>query len=165
MEIKNLKKAGNRILDAIKNKERIIIYGDADLDGTASVIILEEAIKELGGSVSSIYFVDREKEGYGISEKALEFLKPSTPALFIALDLGITNFREVELANKMGFEIIIIDHHQVLDQLPKASIIVNPKQKGDECPFKQFAAAGLAFQLVKATLKKNLLEEIENSFL
>jgi len=74
-EIKNLKKAAKRILKAIKTKERIILYGDSDLDGTASVIILEESIKNLGGVVSAIYFPDREKEGYGLSKKALEWLQ------------------------------------------------------------------------------------------
>ena len=100
MEIKNLKKTANRILKAIKSKERIIIYGDADLDGVTSVIILEETIKNLGGEVLEIYFPDREKEGYGISEKALDYLKEYVPALIIAVDCGIGNFQEVKIAQK-----------------------------------------------------------------
>jgi len=74
MEIKNLEKVSERILKAIENKERIILYGDSDLDGTCSVIILKETIKNLGGRVDAVYFPNREIEGYGISETALNFL-------------------------------------------------------------------------------------------
>lgn len=147
MEIKNLKKVAERILKAIKNHEKIIIYGDADLDGASSVIILEESIKNLGGEVSAVYFPNREQEGYGINEKALNFLKKYAPALLIALDCGIGNFKEVKLAKKLGFEVIIIDHHEVLDKLPRASIIVDPKQKGDKYDFKELSTTGIIFKL------------------
>ena len=130
MEIKNLKKAADRIKKAIRDKERIVLYGDADLDGAGSIIILKESIKNLGGQTPFIYFPDREKEGYGINEKALKSLKKLAPALFIAMDCGIINFKEIKMANSFGFEVIIIDHHQVLDELPEASIVVDPKQKG-----------------------------------
>ncbi|MCK4454142.1 DHH family phosphoesterase [Candidatus Parcubacteria bacterium] len=190
-EIKNLKKAANRILKAIKNKEKIIIYGDADLDGTASVVILEEAIENLEGNIAAVYphtkrghsafgtktdevsprygvevyFVDRENEGYGINKNALAFLKHLSPALLIALDLGITNFEEVKIAKKLGLETIIIDHHQVIDSLPDASIIVDPKQKDDNYPFKEFAAAGLVYELTKVMLKDKMSNSLDNSFL
>ena len=129
-EIKNLKKAADRIKKAIKSKEKIILYGDADLDGTSSVVILEETIKNLGGKVTTAYFPDREKEGYGLNEKALDYLKPIAPALIITVDCGIGNFKEVKIAKKIGFEVIVIDHHEPLDSLPEASIVVDPKQKG-----------------------------------
>ena len=86
MEIKNLKKAANRIQKAIKEKERIILYGDADLDGVSTTILLKEAIKNLGGEITAIYFPDREKEGYGLSKEALFILKEKAPALLIAWD-------------------------------------------------------------------------------
>ncbi len=166
MEIKNLKKAAQRILKAVKNKEKIILYGDADLDGATSVIILEDAIKSLGGKIAAVYFPDKETEGYGITEKGLKALKKEAPALLVALDCGIGNFKEVELAKTFGFETIIVDHHLILDKLPAAEIIVDPKQPGDEYPFKELSAAGLAFKLaevllgdkLKERLKKNLLE-------
>jgi len=120
MEIKNLKKAANRIQKAIKEKERIILYGDADLDGVTTTILLKEAIKNLGGEIASIYFPDREKDGYGITKNGLHSLKEIAPALLITLDLGITNFEEILLAKKLGFEVIIIDHHEILDKLPQA---------------------------------------------
>ncbi len=151
-EIKNLKKAAQRICKAIENKERIILYGDTDLDGVASVIILKETIKNLGGEISAVYFPDREADGYGITRKGLAELKKITPALLITLDLGIGNFQEVKLAKSMGFEVIIIDHHQVLDKLPEAKIIVNPKQKEDKYPFKELANTGIVFKLSEVLL-------------
>ena len=151
-EIKNLKKAAERIKKAIKNKERIILYGDADLDGVSSVIILKETIKNLGGKIATVYFPDREIEGYGLNEDALDELKKYAPALLILLDCGIGNPQEVKLAKKLGFEVIIIDHHVPLKKLPQANIIVNPKQAGDKYPFKEFANAGLVFKLAEVLL-------------
>ena len=164
-EIKNLKKAAQRIAKAVKNKERIILYGDADLDGASSVIILEEAIKNLGGKVSAVYFPDRETEGYGITETGLEFLKDKAPALLVTVDCGIGNFKEVKSAQSLGFEVIILDHHEVLDKLPEADIVVDPKQKGDKYPFKKLAATGLVFKLIEVLLNKKMTESLRRNFL
>ena len=163
-EIKNLKKASERILKAIKNKERIILYGDADLDGTTSAIILKESIQYLGGKVEAIYFPNREIEGHGVTENALNLLKKITPALFITVDCGIGNFEEIRLANNLGFEVIVIDHHQVC-KLPEASIIVNPKQDGDKYPFKELAAAGIVFKLSELLLGVQITEKLKKDFL
>jgi len=135
-KIKNLEKASERIKKAVANNERIILYGDSDLDGISSVVILEEAIKSLGGSASAVFFPDREKDGYGINLNALNILKDKAPALFITLDLGIGNIKEVDIANKIGFEVLIIDHHETLVGTPAASIIVDPKQESDDYAFK-----------------------------
>jgi len=148
-QIKNLKKVANRILEAVKNKEKVILYGDADPDGVASVIILKETLDALGSPPIQIYFPDREKEGYGITEVALKILAKKAPALLITLDCGIGNVREVEIAKKIGFEVIIIDHHKMLPEVPKASIICDPKQKGDKYPFKELATAGISYKLSK----------------
>jgi single-stranded-DNA-specific exonuclease len=164
-KIKNLQKVANRIKKAVKNKEKFIIYGDADLDGVASVIILKESIKNLGGEISAIYFPDRENEGYGITEKGLEYLKNFSPAVFITLDLGIGNFEEVKVAKKLGFEVIIIDHHQVLGKIPQASIVVDPKQKGEKYPFKNLATAGIVFKLSEVLLKERLTQKLKENFL
>lgn len=164
-KIKNLKKAANRILKAVKNKEKIIIYGDADLDGVSSVIILEESIKNLEGETVAIYFPDREKEGYGITEQGLGYLKKYAPALLIVLDCGIGNFKEIKIAKKLGFDVILIEHHEVLDKLPEADIIVDPKQEGDKSTFKQFATVGLVFKLAELLLKEQMSESLRKSFL
>jgi len=170
MEIKNLKKVAERIKKAINppaggEQEKIILYGDADLDGVSSVIILEEAIKNLGGKIAAIYFPDREAEGYGITEIGLDYLKKFSPAMLIALDLGIGNFKEIELAKKMGFKVMVVDHHEVLDKLPKADVIVDPKQKGDKYPFKGLATVGIAFKLSEILLKDKLTENLKKNFL
>ncbi|UZE93522.1 MAG: DHH family phosphoesterase [Candidatus Nealsonbacteria bacterium] len=165
MAIKNLKKVAGRIFKAIKNKERIILYGDADLDGATSVIILEETIKNLGGNISAIYFPDREKEGYGITKNGLDYLKKFQPALLIALDCGIGNFKEIKLAKKMKFRVIVIDHHKILDKLPEADIIVDPKQKGDKYPFKELATAGIVFKLSELLLKEKMSQSLRKNFL
>lgn len=164
-EIKNLKKTAKRILKAIKNQETIILYGDADMDGTASVVILEEAIKDLGGNNTTVYFVDREKQGYGINETALKHLKKFAPALFITLDLGITNFVEVKIAKKMGFEIIVVDHHAIVGDIPKADIVVDPKQKTDKYPFKDLANTGIVYRLTKILFENNLPPHLDTEFL
>jgi len=165
VEIKNLKKAVERIKKAVKNKEKIIIYGDADMDGISAVIILEEAIKTLGGEISTVYFPDREIEGYGLNEDALDYLKSHAPALLILLDCGIGNFTEIKSAKNLGFEVMIVDHHEPLKKLPVASIIVNPKQKGDKYPFKEFAAAGVVFRLIEVLLQEKLVPALRNNFL
>lgn len=165
IQIKNLKKAAERIKKAVKDKERIILYGDSDLDGETSVVILKESIQNLGGEVSAVFFPDRENDGYGIIKKAIEELKDLSPALFISMDLGISSFAEVETAESMGFEVIIIDHHQPLNKLPKASIIVDPKQESDKSAFKNFANVGLIFKLSEILLGKNMSQNLRNSFL
>jgi single-stranded-DNA-specific exonuclease len=165
MEIKNLEEAAKRILEAIEKKERILLYGDADLDGVCSVIILKEAIRNLGGKVDAIYFPDREAEGYGISEKGLNSLSKFSPALFISLDCGISNFKEIEMAKNLGFFVIVIDHHEVLDEIPKADIIVDPKQKEDKYPFKEFATVGIVFRLAEKLLKEKMTNSLRKNFL
>jgi len=165
MEIKNLKKVSDRIKKAIKNEEKIVIFGDADMDGVCSVIILRDSIRSLGGSVAEIYFPDRETEGYGINKIALEKLKSQAPALFVAMDCGIGNKDEVDIANEMGFEVIIIDHHIVPEVLPKASIIVDPKQPGDKYPFKEFATVGIAYRLSLLLLGDKMTDSLRKDVL
>jgi len=164
-KIKNLKEVSERIKQAVKNKEKIILYGDSDLDGITSVTIMEETIKNLGGQVTTVVFPNREIDGYGVNLKALEFLSKLAPALFITLDLGIGNVEEVEIGNKMGFEFIIVDHHEPAETLPKAKIIIDPKQKGDKSGFQYLCNAGLAFKLAEEILADNFSENIKNSFL
>lgn len=165
MEIKNLKKAADRIKQAVKNKERIIIYGDSDLDGSSAVVILKETINTLGQKVAAVYFPEREKEGYGINKTGLRCLKKFSPALLVTLDLGIGSIEETVLAKKMGFEVIIIDHHEIIHKVPDADIVVDPKQKGDKYPFKQLATVGIVFKLAELILGKELRGNLKKSFL
>ena len=165
MKIKNIEKAAKRINAAIKGKENIIVYGDADLDGVSSAIILKEAIEEMGGTVSCVYFPDREFEGYGITGTALKFLKKYSPGLLVAVDCGITNFKEIKQAKKMGFATIVADHHEVIGSIPEADIVVDPKQKGDRFSFKQMAAVGVVFRLIEEMMGKRMEKLTRESFL
>jgi len=146
-EIKNLKRIANRILEAIKNQEKVILYSDADPDGVCAAIILKESLEQLGLNPAKIYFPDREKEGYGILKSALIELAKYSPAIFVTLDCGIGNAKEVALVNEMGFEVIIIDHHEPLPEFPPASIICDPKQKEDTYPFKELATTSIVYKL------------------
>jgi single-stranded-DNA-specific exonuclease len=163
-QIKNLKAAADRIRQAVKNKERIIIYGDADLDGVSASIMAGEIVKNAGGNVAAYYFPNRENEGYGITPTALAKLAPLAPALLVAVDLGIGNFKEVRLARAAGFSTLIIDHHEILDGVPEADIIVDPKQPEDEYPFKFFSAAGLVFKLAEEFFGAAFCGSLRQSF-
>lgn len=164
-EIKNLKEASDRIKLAVKNGERLILYGDSDCDGITSTVILREAIKSLGGDIFATFFPDRENDGYGVNARALEILQDKPPALFITLDLGIGNVKEIKKLNELGFEVIVIDHHEPLDQLPKASIIVDPKQPGDKSDYQYLCNAGLVYKLCQEMLGQNFSDNSQNSFL
>jgi len=164
-EIKNLRKVAERIKKAIQKRERIVLYGDADLDGVTATIILKEAIKNLGGQITAIYFPDREKEGYGITETGLNYLKKFAPSLLIGLDLGIGNFKEIKIAKKLGFEVLLIEHHQQLNGLPEADIIVDPQQKGDNSPFKYLATVGIVYKLTQLLFSKKIPPILKENFL
>ncbi|MDD4625378.1 MAG: DHH family phosphoesterase [Candidatus Paceibacterota bacterium] len=186
VKIKNLDKAAKRIKEAVKKREQIIIYADADVDGVSSAIILKESISNLASSLLEegqslppiqFYFPNRKIEGYGLNKEALEFFgekfpvaekqnkKTKKPAgLLITLDCGITNFEEISKAKEMGFFVLLVDHHQILDKVPEADIIVDPNQKGDKS-FKSFANAGLAFNLAKEILGDSMSKGLRLSFL
>jgi len=164
-KIKNIEQAAKRIREAVTNKEKIILYGDSDCDGISSIVILGEAIKSLGGYITAVAFPDRELDGYGMNFKALDVLQKYAPALFITADLGIANVKEVDAANTMGFEVLIIDHHQVLDALPKANIIVDPQQKDDDSGYGYLCNTGLIFKLIEEMLGDSFSEIQRNSLL
>jgi len=92
-------------------------------------------------------------------------LKKFSPALLIALDCGIGNFKEIKLAKELGFSVIVVDHHKILDKLPEADIIVDPKQSGEKYPFKDFAAAGIVFKLTELLLKNKMSDNLRKNFM
>lgn len=174
-KIRNIELAASRIKEAVINKEQIIIYGDSDMDGVTSVIILEETINNLTSILKKdipkilVAFPDRNNEGYGLNEKALTFLNEKRiddrKVLLITLDCGITNFNEVKEAKKLGFDVIIVDHHKVLDEIPNADIIVDPKHPEDDYYFKEYANAGLAFKLAEEILKQDMSSFLRSNFI
>lgn len=172
MKIKNIDKAAERIRKAVEDGEQIVIYGDSDLDGISSMVIVKEAIDNLSSilkkKVSVVCFSpDRRNEGYGLNEKALEFIKSKVyKGLIVTLDCGITNFKEIEDARDSGFSVVVVDHHKTVGGIPEAAeIVVDPKQETDDYPFKDFANAGLAFRLAEEILGSDMSEMLRYSFL
>jgi len=150
--------AVERIAAAITNKEKILIYGDYDVDGTTATSMLLLFFRNLGQSVD-FYIPDRLLEGYGLSEKGMVFAKENGLDLIITVDCGITAVDEVKLANEFGIDVIICDHHQPAQDLPPATAILNPKRPDCTYPFKELAGVGVAFKLLQALQSHLQLDE------
>ncbi|MFH0852643.1 MAG: single-stranded-DNA-specific exonuclease RecJ [bacterium] len=149
-----MEKAVKRILKAIKKQEKIAIFGDYDADGICGTVILKTVLDALGANLSGgIYIPDRKIEGYGLNIGAVQKLGEQKVQLIITIDCGSSDFKEVDLANSLGMEVIIVDHHKVGKKLPAVKITINPWQKKDVYPFKDLAGAGVAFKLAQALIK------------
>jgi len=164
-QIRNLDKLAQRIIKAIQKGERMVLYADSDLDGTAALIILKEAILRLGGAPPVIFFSDRRTEEPGLIRSNLERFQNQAPALLVLIDCGISNFAEVKLAKKMGFEVALLEHHEILNKLPEAALIVDPKQEKKKTPSFDLAAVGLSFKLAERLLRDHFPRELRESFL
>lgn len=141
--------AVDRIQNAIKNRERITVYGDYDVDGICAVTVLLSYLKS-EGAVCGFYIPDREREGYGVNADAIRKIAADGTKLIITVDTGITAVQEVITAREYGMDMIITDHHSIGDVLPKAAAVVNPKRTDCAYPFKALCGAGVAFKLVCA---------------
>jgi single-stranded-DNA-specific exonuclease len=141
--------AVERIRLAIERSERVVVYGDYDIDGITASAVLIECLNATGLEVSS-YIPDRFEEGYGINQAALEQLQREGAQLVISVDCGITSVDEAAWAHENGLDLIITDHHAVPDILPQAIAVLNPKRPDDSYPFKELAGVGVAFKLVQA---------------
>lgn len=149
---KDMEKAVLAIYGAIKNQELITVFGDYDADGVPAAVILTTVLERLGAKVE-VYLPHREKEGYGLNKQAVEELAHKQTKLLITCDCGISNFAEVEIANALGLEVIITDHHTVPENLPAALAIIHPQVANEKYPFKFLCGGGVAFKLVQALLR------------
>ena len=147
--MKDMKKATDRIKKAIENKERIYIYGDYDVDGVSSTSVLYLYFKSIDFPVK-YYIPNRLEEGYGINEDAIKKIHDDGCDLIITVDCGITSVKEVELANDLGIDVIITDHHECQSEIPDAFAIVNPKQEDCNYPFDMLCGCGVAFKMIQA---------------
>ena len=159
--MKDMIEATSRIKTAIDKKEKIMIFGDYDVDGTCSVAIVSMYLQSAGLSVIE-YIPDRVIEGYGISFNAIDFAKSSEIKLIIALDCGIKAFKQVEYAKENNIEFIICDHHSPDDKIPNATAILNPKRNDCSYPYKDLCGCGVGFKLIQAintslSLNKDLI--------
>ena len=163
--LKDMDKAVLRIVKAIKNNEKIVIYSDYDCDGIPAAVMMFDFFKKINYENFSIYIPDRHDEGYGLHLDAIKNFIDQKINLLITFDLGITAKEEVDLANKNKIDVIITDHHLPQDDIPKAFAIINPKQKDCKYPDKMLCGAGVAYKLIQALIEKNKEDFGRNGYL
>lgn len=152
--------AVKRIVKAIENKEKIMIYGDYDADGITSITVLKKYLNEIGLKTGE-YIPNRLNEGYGLNKDAISKIYNDGYKLMITVDCGISGLEEVDYANSLGMEIIITDHHEPAEKLPEAIAVIDAKRKDNKYPFNQLAGVGVVFKLIQAISKELKLEEKE----
>jgi single-stranded-DNA-specific exonuclease len=154
----DISQAVNRIYGAVLGREKIAVYGDFDVDGVTSIVILVEGLSRLGAQVIP-YIPDRINEGHGLKIPALEKLHAQGISLIVTVDCGVTDIKEVKGAQDMGMDMIITDHHMPPKSLPRAVAVVDPKRKDSAYPFLDLAGAGVAFKLLQALFHRDSREK------
>jgi single-stranded-DNA-specific exonuclease len=151
--MKDMDLASDRLAHAIRSGQRVLVYGDYDVDGTTATAIMYKFIKEFG-SEPLYYIPHRFKEGYGISEDGIAFAEEKKCDLIVSVDCGITAIEEAKWARAKGIDLIICDHHTAGDTIPDALAVLDPKRRDCTYPFDGLSGAGVGFKLVQATLTK-----------
>ena len=149
----DMNKAVDRIIDAIKNDEKIIIYGDYDVDGITSITVLKSFLAERGVKVDQ-YVPNRIEEGYGLNKLAIDKIVQDKYNLMITVDCGISGITEIEYANSLGLVTIVTDHHEVGEKIPNALAVVDAKRKDNKYPCRDLAGVGVVFKLIQAIRNK-----------
>jgi single-stranded-DNA-specific exonuclease len=147
--MQDMKKAVDRLIRAIYNHEKVVIYGDYDADGITSVAVLVQFLRRIRHSVT-FYIPDRITEGYGLNREAVERLKSEGVGVIITVDCGISDHDPIAYARQMGMDTIVLDHHELSDTIPEAFAVVNPHRKDCRFPFKHLAAVGIVFNFLIA---------------
>lgn len=157
--MKDMGKAVARIEKAIENEEKILIYGDYDVDGTTSVALVYNFLVSYYPNVST-YIPDRYSEGYGVSYKGIDFASDNDFTLIVALDCGIKAVDQIAYASKKNIDFIICDHHLPGKEIPNAIAVLDPKQKDCNYPYKELSGCGVGFKLIQALAsRKNMTTE------
>lgn len=152
--MKDMEKAVERIERALRAKERIMVYGDYDVDGTSAVAVVYGFLHSLTDNID-FYIPDREREGYGISFEGVDYAKKTGVRLIIALDCGIKAVEQVDYAAEAGIDFIIGDHHLPGDSIPQAVAVLDPKRADCPYPYKELSGCGIGFKIVEAIMEKN----------
>ena len=152
--MKDMDKAIARIVRAVENKERILVYGDYDVDGTSAVALVYTFLLNFHEEID-FYIPDRDNEGYGISFKGIDFASDTNVKLIIALDCGIKSVEKVAYATTRGIDFIICDHHRPGAEIPAASAILDPKRNDCTYPYKELSGCGIGFKLIQAYAQLN----------
>lgn len=145
----DMKQAVKRLKTAHKNKEKVVIYGDYDIDGLSATTLLFDAFSQFGFDVST-FIPSRFDEGYGLSSDAIERLSEQGAQLIVTVDCGSLSIDEIAHAKKLGVDVIVTDHHNLGDTLPDAVAVINLKRNDHKYPFRDFSGVGVAFGLVRA---------------
>jgi single-stranded-DNA-specific exonuclease len=156
--MQDMDKAVSRLAQAIQNEEKILLYGDYDVDGTTSVALMYSFLRKLHQHLD-YYIPDRYKEGYGVSFEGIEYAQQQSVGLIIAMDCGINAVDQARRANQYGIDMIICDHHLPGASLPEATAVLDPKRSDCGYPFKELSGCGVAFKLAQAYALKNELKE------
>jgi len=151
--MKDMEKAVNRILSAINNDEKILVFGDYDVDGTTSVACMYQFLKKITSNLD-FYIPHRYREGYGVSKLGIDFAKERGITLIISLDCGIKSVELISYAKELEIDFIVCDHHMPDKELPPAIAILNPKQKDCNYPYKELCGCGVGFKLMTALADK-----------
>ncbi len=146
--------AVDRLNDAMGRKERIMVYGDYDVDGCTAVALVYKFLQQFYSNIE-YYIPDRYEEGYGISRKGLDYAKEQDVRLIIVLDCGIKAVSEIAYARELGIDFIICDHHVPDDEMPCAVAILNPKREDSTYPYKDLCGCGVGFKFMQAFAKNN----------
>jgi single-stranded-DNA-specific exonuclease len=163
--MKDMDKAVQRIEQAIQNNEKIMVYGDYDVDGTTSVALVYSFLKTFYDKLD-YYLPDRYKEGYGVSIKGIEYAAEHGFSLIIALDCGIKAVEKVDLAKEKGIDFIICDHHRPGEVVPRAAAVLDPKRDDCKYPYKELSGCGIGFKLIQAyAIKHNMPFEALEQYL
>ncbi len=152
--LKDAEKAASRIIKAIENEEKVVIYSDYDTDGIPAGVALHDLFKKIGFKNFTNYIPHRHDEGFGLNEDAVKQFIEEKVQLLITIDCGIADLGHVDLAQKNGIDVIVTDHHLPGPTLPPAFAIVNPKQADCEYPEKMLCGAGVIYKLIQAILSK-----------
>ena len=153
--MKDMERAVERIERAVKNNEKIMVYGDYDVDGTTAVALVYTFLRRLGHDNLRFYIPDRYNEGYGVSIKSIDYAASKGVSLVITLDCGIKASEKVAYAKEKGIDYIICDHHLPADHLPEAVAVLDPKRHDCQYPFKELSGCGVGFKLVQAYALRN----------
>lgn len=165
--MKDMQKAVDRIITAFEKKEKILVFGDYDVDGTTSVACMYQFLcKIYDGSLLDFYIPHRYKEGYGVSKMGIDFAAANDFTLIISLDCGIKSVDLIAYAKTLAIDFIVCDHHLPDEQIPDAVAILNPKQKDCNYPYKELCGCGVGFKLITALAQHfNIEEEHYHSYL
>ncbi len=161
--MQDMQKAVDRIQQAIKEKQKILVFGDYDVDGTSSVALVSSFLKKQTSNTVLTYIPDRYSEGYGISLKSIDFAASNNVKLIIALDCGIQALDQVEYAREKNIDFIICDHHTPSKEIPKAIAVLNPLREDCKYPFKELCGCGIGFKLIQGLnlVMENTIEDIK----